>query len=81
MREGLTKREEVFERQFDWGSSHLKSKDGLQGLGSRGIMIRDGRSWESDNSSGYRYVGHSEPSKEMGKLGGKRIKATPGITG
>ena len=43
--------------------------------------MRDGRSWKSDNSSGYRYVGHSEPSKEMGKLGGKRIKATPGITG
>ena len=43
--------------------------------------MRDGRSWKSDNSSGYRYVGHSEPSKEMGKLGGKRIKATPGIKG
>ena len=31
---------------------------------------------ESDNSSGYRYVGHSEPSREMGNLGDKRIKAT-----
>ena len=44
-------------------------------------MIRDGRSKESDNSKGYRYVGHSEPSREMGNLGDKRIKATQGITG
>ena len=42
-------------------------------------MIRSNRSKESDNSKGYRYVGHSEPPKEIGKLGDQRIKATLGI--
>ena len=42
-------------------------------------MIRNNRSKESDSSNGYSYVGHSEPPKEIGKLGDKRIKATLGM--
>lgn len=56
LREGEAfKKGKVFERQFDWGSNHLKCKDGIQKLNPRGIMIRDDRSGRrSDNSSGYR---------------------------